>query len=97
MSKEIAPLVLFLLLWLGWVPAVLAKPRLVILTGQEPSALEQLAATELEAMLQRLFDVDVSVRTAPTGDNDAVLLVGTPSRSVHMNARRAFAVSIGLL
>ena len=73
-----ARLTLFLLFISIGMPLTAASPQVAILMGRQPSALEKLAASELEAALEHLFEVEVSVRDKPAGDEAALLLVGTP-------------------
>ena len=73
-----ARLTLLVLIMSAGISPAAASPQVAILTGPQPAALERLAATELEAALERLFEVEVFVRDKPAGDEVALLLVGTP-------------------
>ena len=53
-------------------------PQVAIVVGQDAPALERLAASELAAMLERLFELTVTVGPSNDGNAQAVFLVGRP-------------------
>ncbi len=63
-------------------------PQVAIVVGPEAQELERMAASELAAMLERLFEVKVLVGPTTEGDALAVILVGRPES----NPRLARAV-----
>ena len=63
-----------------------AAPRVAIVVGTSAPALEQLAATELAAQLQKLFGAQTSIQTALPADDSAAILIGSPQTSAAVDA-----------
>ena len=77
-------------LGVAWLPlpatAAAAAPRVAIVVGANAPALEQLAATELAAQLQKLYGAQTTIQTVVPADDSAVILLGSPQTSAAVDA-----------
>ena len=86
---RLAVLALWLCAALLPLPAIAAAPRVAIVVGANAPALEQLAATELAAQLQKLFAAQTTIQTvlpAVPADDAAAILIGSPQTSAAVDA-----------
>ncbi len=70
------------------VPAF-AGPRVEIVIGEKPPALERLAADELANQLQRVYEADVKISSTAPADAPHVIFVGSPDTNANMKSLAA--------
>lgn len=68
------------------VPALAAGPKVDIVTGPKPPALEATAASELVAQLTRLYKAEVKVNTEIPARSENLILLGSPETNPAVKA-----------